>query len=745
VPYRRGWRTAFSDAFDLYLTLKRHVNGQVQKALGRDSEHWRAKNACPPCNYELENEKPLKYRILMALDGNDSTKRVDVAGFRQQGDTRTFESDYFIPQEEVDTWNLANFKGRGPEVPQDPDRDTNIHQTVPDNDNDSWDTDSDDEHVSHDVDASPLGGKSTTDSCVKNWKAARDDAKKRVLGMFDETGWFASGCRHGLILWVADMVRSGEMAKYPLSIINRVLEHLGTQFMVGYDIGCSFQKTIQSTPLGKSFADSGSRCCVNAYHGYAHNFACQCANHPNNLEGLGLEDLETMERLFSLSNAVAIVIRYASKYRRRLFLDLFMRQYDMDKYANLGLMLRNNYVQALKIKLESTVVLDKIYEQRRILPGDLDKWHHDQATYFASLGKEPDADIHRVAYVELLQELRDANDRASSLTDQFLNMRPDDYDIQQGGLTYDGDLSQTRRVETQRKAARDKVNHITQELVEMEAALGIEKRWDPTMPQYIETLQYMSRRKYQKALDHLQKLVVQRLFELHRLNISGVGYRARSLLAKAMRTRSRAIQNAITKYNVAARQLDPPMPALDWSKISKYNFVEEFSLLADGRKDVRKDPWSDPEIREAMKLNQRLKRADEEIDRLNIEVARLYTSILDEHDLFDRVRKQLETEKQYHLLGAVNATTQHRERINHAIIQFLREIVSLEGYTGPKELRGKRVGSSNIPASDNVSTASLPADPSDANDGNGEQDEDDDEEAGQIGGVLDFLADLSTQ
>jgi hypothetical protein len=57
----------------------------------------------------------------------------------------------------------------------------------------------------------------------------------------------------------------------------------------------------------------------------------------------------------------------------------------------------------------------------------------------------------------------------------------------------------------------------------MEVHMGIEKRWDPSFPEYLETLGYLSTRTYQRALEELQRLVVQRLFELHKMNISATG------------------------------------------------------------------------------------------------------------------------------------------------------------------------------------------------------------------------------
>lgn len=48
------------------------------------------------------------------------------------------------------------------------------------------------------------------ENCASNWKAAVSMEKKRMWGVFDETGIFASACPHGFILWLADMVQSGE-------------------------------------------------------------------------------------------------------------------------------------------------------------------------------------------------------------------------------------------------------------------------------------------------------------------------------------------------------------------------------------------------------------------------------------------------------------------------------------------------------------------------------------------------------
>ena len=55
----------------------------------------------------------------------------------------------------------------------------------------------------------------------------------------------------------------------------------------------------------------------------------------------------------------------------------------------------------------------------------------------------------------------------------------------------------------------------------MEVKVGISVCWQPADAQYIETVKYLPQRNYHHALNRLQCLVVQRLFELNKLNLTG--------------------------------------------------------------------------------------------------------------------------------------------------------------------------------------------------------------------------------
>jgi hypothetical protein len=47
--------------------------------------------------------------------------------------------------------------------------------------------------------------------CISRWKNAGPEQRKRMFGMFAETGLFIAACRHGFVLVMCDMIKSGEL------------------------------------------------------------------------------------------------------------------------------------------------------------------------------------------------------------------------------------------------------------------------------------------------------------------------------------------------------------------------------------------------------------------------------------------------------------------------------------------------------------------------------------------------------
>lgn len=67
------------------------------------------------------------------------------------------------------------------------------------------------------------------------------------------------------------------------------------------------------------------------------------------------------------------------------------------------------------------------------------------------------------------------------------------------------------------------VEQLRSTLVALERLHNVTERWLPSTPEWREAAAYMEVRDYQKALDKLESLVVQRLFELTKMGLAGTG------------------------------------------------------------------------------------------------------------------------------------------------------------------------------------------------------------------------------
>lgn len=141
---------------------------------------------------QLEGEPELTFRRMLVLDGNNSLKRIARIGQREVADSRVYTgSDYFLSPDFVDTFTRDN----PPSIV--------VEHSAP------LQTDPEPEADQHEDDAT---AEYRVDSaCADNWKAASSNERKRMWELFDETGIFACACRHGFMLWLTDMVRSGEL------------------------------------------------------------------------------------------------------------------------------------------------------------------------------------------------------------------------------------------------------------------------------------------------------------------------------------------------------------------------------------------------------------------------------------------------------------------------------------------------------------------------------------------------------
>lgn len=88
---------------------------------------------------------------------------------------------------------------------------------------------------------------------------------------------------------------------------------------------------------------------------------------------------------------------------------------------------------------------------------------------------------------------------------------------------YSSSVRWTARTEANRRAALDRVLVTIQLVSDLEASLLITVPWTESTPEYIATVQYIRQRDYHRILDKLEQLVIQRLFELSKANVVGMG------------------------------------------------------------------------------------------------------------------------------------------------------------------------------------------------------------------------------
>ncbi|KAJ7726079.1 hypothetical protein B0H14DRAFT_2269523, partial [Mycena olivaceomarginata] len=292
----RQWLAAqFSVTFDVYLAIHVAVDKHVQVALGRDTPHWRLKNACPCCLYKLEGEPFLKIPLMGTFDGNNSLSRfwlhekveLDKGVFtpgasKERVDNCVAPGDYYLMRDNVDKWGKEGVE--------------DLMKSFTSNAEDD----------------------NEEDGCSERWQNMKEDVTSRTYGMYNETGFFPALCRHGFVLKVVDMVKSGELSKYPLATTAHLLNILG-EIAISYDIGCKFGKMVKVHLALKELArDKSFRVLVGAFHGHGHNRLCGLDNLMTYVEGgEHCEALETCESFFSKSNALASTTRYATRFHRQ--------------------------------------------------------------------------------------------------------------------------------------------------------------------------------------------------------------------------------------------------------------------------------------------------------------------------------------------------------------------------------------------------------------------------------------------
>lgn len=142
------------------------------------------------------------------------------------------------------------------------------------------------------------------------------------------------------------------------------------------------------------------------------------------------------------------------------------------------------------------------------------------------------------------------------------------------------------------------------------------------------------------------------------------------------------MKTAIAAYNAAAEAMDPAQPTLDWEQVVECAFLADFNLLRDARQDIRQEPWALPAGRVAMDQHFKLLCADEEIERLNLEIRRVVTYMADEEAFLVREEERLREEGKEGLAHQVRVVRMERGRFTSLHTSRFVKLSKMGGFTG---------------------------------------------------------------
>ncbi|KIJ58076.1 hypothetical protein HYDPIDRAFT_70496, partial [Hydnomerulius pinastri MD-312] len=137
----------------------------------------------------------------------------------------------------------------------------------------------------------------------------------------------------------------------------------------------------------------------------------------------------------------------------------------------------------------------------------------------------------------------------------------------------------------------------------------------------------------------------------------------------------------LDNYNTAAKALSPPRRTLSFDEVVEYAFLSDFDLLRDACQDVSQQPWASPTAHLAMDTYFKMKHAEEEIIRLNIEIQHLVTYLHDTDNYLGLCEAQL---RPAHPALAYQVT--HHQNIRQCFYshhyEVLAKIAKLRDFTG---------------------------------------------------------------
>ncbi|CAK5268968.1 unnamed protein product [Mycena citricolor] len=545
---------------------------------------------CPACFGDMNHRGG---DIQMGADGNWSLRHLCSAG---DGPKLPFQPAYFVSKAEVDSVRQRILAARK----QKPRRNTSPVSL----------------HV--------------IEACQDSFEAANDKKEKADPNRYDSTGVFVMTCRHSQVLFLANIDTPGEQQCYIIALLEKVASLLprNATIVQAYDIGCVVDHSCHLYPILSPSLHQRVAFVINIMHSFAHEWDCQLVYSPRFFTGMGISDMEGVERFWSRMRKLIGMTRTQWSSRRIWILDGHTEFINSEGLEGLGHWLDRQQEKNLLPKLKKAV---KVLQDCRISDHELrTQWREQKAARMAPR-------------IGQLLALRKELDKVIALQNQIQTLETTIEDTKKTILS--GGPSAELLVHLDR--LEDSHASLSHQADALYSSLNIRKdlRNLAGVPaEFVKTLLIMHDLKI-----NIRKRAVGSFYETEMLDraVAGrseaLGTKLYQATRKALSKRQPVLYRLINRFNSLCEQLEDempphsllPLPTQLSTKLSvlkaDQSLFEDICVLPTGNKIPR---WlDDSDIRDGIQSMHSLDRCREELSRLNLERGNLANVLEEERSI----------------------------------------------------------------------------------------------------------------
>jgi len=140
------------------------------------------------------------------------------------------------------------------------------------------------------------------------------------------------------------------------------------------------------------------------------------------------------------------------------------------------------------------------------------EWLEEEGNYLRSLTRTPPSETLEMEYFLKLESLTACQGRLQNVRDLWKAYK-----------VSGNDTVTTRNTETKHRNEQENERKLIADVQALEGRLGVTSCWKEGSEEWVSAKTLVKERKYRKALDKLEGLLVARIFEMSRLNVAGTG------------------------------------------------------------------------------------------------------------------------------------------------------------------------------------------------------------------------------